>query len=328
MLSKSIKQIIIVSLLAFVSLIAEQNHQYLFQGGASYSSDGTTVWANVAYDGHEVEDALITVGGIKLKYHDKQKMYTAKLDHLQEGSSLEVVAQNAQGEVFFSRTSQIPALVALNQLAMRSDGNFLVSWAPATDATLLQVNYKNLDKHTAEGCGDFDVLLPSRHTQVLIPAHKIINGKSSFSVCALGGDVHLAYSEKKQSYFVTKTIDSRIHHIFEAQQIENAQDAPGTPLEEVSEWHDTKKGVKIHFRAYNPLQILEDGKLHLHIKLKNNRVAIALIVINGEMVWFEKRIHKSKNKTYTITRDVPMGAQVILGTEACKIYAFNYYTAK
>ncbi|BBM85908.1 hypothetical protein [Candidatus Uabimicrobium amorphum] len=329
MLFTSTKKSIIfaICLCTLISLTAEKMEDYQFQGGISYSNEGSFVWANVSHDGDDIKEASVTVNDIQLVYQEQHGMYTAKLHDVQGGSLVKVIAKSAKGEVFFHRTAQIPQLATITQLSMRKDHSYSMGWT-RTNATLLEATYETLSKNHPQNRGEFTTVVPSDKSTIIIPANNIVNGHAKFSICAFGGDIQLARGEKSSSWFITKAIDSRSHHISHAQHHDVKNEYPGAPLQEVSEWDDKKDGVKIHFRAYDPLQIVQEGKLHLHIKLKNNRVAVAVVVIDGEKVWFEKRIHKSKDKVYTVVLDVSVGAQVVLGTQACKIYAFNYYVAK
>lgn len=327
--------------------------QTLVAGGVWSDDDGSGAIALVTEGETDIENAKLTVNDVSMSYGLPLEfmtdsginvevilpVYYADLGQLTSGDTVDLVAKNPAGSVFYQHAAvTIPGKASILQpvegASINVNEDVTIQWNEGTNAEGYVAGYLDIGAFDGEpvdedDAGTYTEYVGASTTEATVPSTYTVVGDAIFSVEAVSGDTDIFTSEEDptESFFIVSTSDSIEAGItanvtaetlaVEGQSAEDGRAHEG--LRRVKFYNKRIEHITYYIRECDPNQIQNSGTVIVTFKLKGDyKKAIAFVTLydmkgNKYASWSKVR-NKRKSKTYTQSFSVQPGTTVVFGT--------------
>ena len=329
--------------------------QTLVAGSVWSDDDGSGAMALVTEGETDIENTKLTVNDISMSYGLPLEfitdsglnvevilpVYYADLGQLTQGDTVDFVAKNPAGSVFYQHAAvTIPGKATILQpvegASINVNEDVTIRWNEGTNAEGYVADYLDISAFDGEPVDEDDTGMYTEYvdastTEATVPSTYTVVGDAIFSVEAVSGDTDIFTSgeDPTESFFIVGTSDSIEAKI--AADTASKFSAAETQVPEDRQAHEGLIRVKFydkridhityHVTESDPNQIQNPGTVTVSFKLKGHayKAAIAWVTLydmkgNQYASWNKVR-QKRKSKKYSHKfSSVQPGTTVVFGT--------------
>ncbi|MEA2014313.1 MAG: hypothetical protein U9N38_03290 [Thermodesulfobacteriota bacterium] len=334
----------------------------LVAGGVWSDDDGSGAIALVTEGDTDIENAKLTVNDVSLSYPLTLEfvtdsgidvkvalpVYYADLGQLTSGDTVDLVAKNPAGGVFYQHAAvTIPGKATILQpvegASINVNEDVTIQWNEGTNAEGYVAGYLDISAFDGEPVDDDDAGMYTEYvdastTEATVPSKYTVAGDAMFSVEAVSGDTDIFTSEEDptESFFIVGTSDwieagitADVTADTLATESQPAEDRASQGLKIAKCYKKRIDHITYYVCESDPNQIQYPGTVTLGFKFRKRKKAIAFVVLydmQGKKYaeWSHVRYKKSHSKSYSKSFSMKPGATVIFGTHKVNYLGGTY----